>query len=313
MSKFYTRKTTEQFKEDLIAKGIKYVPLDEYVDANTKIRFKCNECGHIWAARPTNILSGRGCPSCRDIRAKKKFSIGRDEFLSRVAEANPYVIILGTTEYSYHGRSLGFCTKHCETMEMPNSCYIKGSGCRLCRGEKIKKIKKRSHEDFVEQVAKVSPHIEVLGEYENARTKIKAFCKIHNEEYYVTADLLLKGMGNCPKCTMTSGEYKVANYLDSIGVEYVAQHSFPDKEVRRNRFDFYIPSLNTCIEYDGIQHFKPVFNFGGEDTFEYTKRNDEKKNKYCEEHGIRLIRIPYTEENVGEYLEALGFVPGAAS
>jgi protein-arginine kinase activator protein McsA len=30
-------------------------------------------------------------------------------------------------------------------------------------------------------------------------------------------------------------------------------------------FDFYLPNLNTCIEYDGEQHYKPISTFGGEE------------------------------------------------
>lgn len=28
-------------------------------------------------------------------------------------------------------------------------------------------------------------------------------------------------------------------------------------------FDFYLPDYNICIEYDGIQHFKPIEKWGG--------------------------------------------------
>ena len=164
----------------------------------------------------------------------------------------------------------------------------------------------RTHDEFVKAVSEISPHIEILGVYKNARQKIKVRCKNHNEIYYVTPDLLIHGGGNCPKCTMTSGEYKVANYLDSMGYEYISQYSFTNSEISRKRFDFYIPSANTCIEYDGIQHFEPVFNFGGEETFLYTKKNDEEKNEFCEKHNINLIRIPYTVDDVGEFLSQNG-------
>ena len=29
------------------------------------------------------------------------------------------------------------------------------------------------------------------------------------------------------------------------------------------KFDFYIPDLNLCIEYNGLQHYKSVDFFGG--------------------------------------------------
>lgn len=62
-------------------------------------------------------------------------------------------------------------------------------------------------------------------------------------------------------------------------------------------FDFFIPSLNLCIEYDGIQHFQPIGHFGGLEAFEYRKTNDEIKTKYCDDKNIKLVRISYKEIN----------------
>jgi very-short-patch-repair endonuclease len=113
----------------------------------------------------------------------------------------------------------------------------------------------------------------------------------------------LQGQG-CPFCNESKGEALVDNILKSSNVNFIRQYKFTDctnkKEGRFCRklpFDFYIPESNTCIEYDGIQHFQSVSNFGGDEMFEQVKRKDEIKNQYCEENGIKLIRIPYTMKN----------------
>jgi very-short-patch-repair endonuclease len=62
-------------------------------------------------------------------------------------------------------------------------------------------------------------------------------------------------------------------------------------------FDFYLPILRVCIEFDGRQHFEPIDKFGGVDTYERIKLNDTIKNEYCEEHYIELIRIKYDNIN----------------
>ena len=36
----------------------------EYMGANTSILHKCKIDGHMWNAKPANILSGKGCPCC---------------------------------------------------------------------------------------------------------------------------------------------------------------------------------------------------------------------------------------------------------
>lgn len=61
-------------------------------------------------------------------------------------------------------------------------------------------------------------------------------------------------------------------------------------------FDFYLPNIRVAIEYDGVQHFKPVKYFGGIDAFIDQKRRDSEKNQYCIDSQIKLIRISYTED-----------------
>ena len=85
------------------------------------------------------------------------------------------------------------------------------------------------------------------------------------------------------------------------GISYIPQKSFEElKDRHKLPFDFYIPDKNTCIEYDGQQHFFPV-RFGGNkdktanDRFELTKYHDNLKTQYCADNNIKLIRIPYTD------------------
>ena len=70
------------------------------------------------------------------------------------------------------------------------------------------------------------------------------------------------------------------------------------------QFDFYLPKYNILIEYDGIQHYKPVGFFGGKKEFKETQMRDNIKNKYCKDNNINLIRIRY-DENIEERLSFL--------
>ena len=63
------------------------------------------------------------------------------------------------------------------------------------------------------------------------------------------------------------------------------------------RPDFYLPGYNLIIEYDGVQHFKPLKFFGGEEKLRERQKNDELKKQLCEENGIEVIKIPYWEYN----------------
>ena len=68
--------------------------------------------------------------------------------------------------------------------------------------------------------------------------------------------------------------------------------------------DFYLPSKNVIIEFNGAQHYKIVDYFGGKSTFERQQNRDFALRQYCKEHKIKIIEIPYTEyDNIESILE----------
>jgi hypothetical protein len=61
------------------------------------------------------------------------------------------------------------------------------------------------------------------------------------------------------------------------------------------RFDFFIPTQNIAIEYQGKQHYEPIEIFGGEQAFKLQQKKDDIKRKYCSKSQINLLEIPYWE------------------
>ena len=58
-----------------------------------------------------------------------------------------------------------------------------------------------------------------------------------------------------------------------------------------------------AVEYDGIQHYKPVKQFGGEKGFIKTQKRDAKKEKKSKLNEIILIRVPYSVTNFEVFFE----------
>ena len=75
----------------------------------------------------------------------------------------------------------------------------------------------------------------------------------------------------------------------------------------RQSLDLFIPSLRTAIEYQGIQHYRPVDFFGGEEALEQRQELDRQKRQLCEQNDVRLIEWPYslepTDRNVREIFQ----------
>jgi len=94
------------------------------------------------------------------------------------------------------------------------------------------------------------------------------------------------------------GESKIKQILERKSIIYEKEKVFKEcKNIISLRFDFYIPSKNLCIEFDGIQHFKSFKNWGGDKTLKSTILNDSIKNNFCKENNIELLRIPYYSYN----------------
>ena len=60
----------------------------------------------------------------------------------------------------------------------------------------------KTPEEFVAQMAQVAPDVEVLGAYENARTKVACRCRACGHEWEGVPNHLLRGTG-CPACAGT--------------------------------------------------------------------------------------------------------------
>ena len=120
---------------------------------------------------------------------------------------------------------------------------------------------------------------------------------------------------SCGCASQSSGEIKIIQLLVKANIDFQTQYRIKEFNIL-SPFDFAIFKDNKLlglIEYDGEQHFESVEFFGGEEKLKLQQERDERKNKWCEENNIRLIRIPYTEyDNLTlEYL--LSFFPELSS
>ena len=80
-------------------------------------------------------------------------------------------------------------------------------------------------------------------------------------------------------------------------IEFKTEFKFDDcKHKTHLKFDFYIPSKKLCIEFNGLQHYKVVSFFGGEESYQETIKRDKIKEEYCKSNDIKLLTIKYNLE-----------------
>lgn len=100
------------------------------------------------------------------------------------------------------------------------------------------------------------------------------------------------------KSEMSSGELKIAEVLKNNEVsfirEYFQAHLFSLKSQHLLFFDFFLPEYNAVIEFDGPHHFKAVY---GEEALTSQQYKDRRKNRFCKQRNIPILRIPYWHGN----------------
>jgi len=146
----------------------------------------------------------------------------------------------------------------------------------------------------------------VIGDYVNKETKIALLHNKCGNIYNVTPGHFLNTGCRCTYCRQTSrGETNIKFLLEQNNIDFTREYTFSDlwneKHTSILEFDFAIfrnDKLICLIEFDGIQHFQPIFPAGGSEEekqkqFETVQKNDNRKNSFCKEHNIPLYRIDY--------------------
>ena len=104
------------------------------------------------------------------------------------------------------------------------------------------------------------------------------------------------------------GEIKIEEILEKAGLNYQEEYIFPglnSSNGRPLRFDFAVfdddGNIDFLIEYQGRQHYEASSKYGGKKGLFQQQHNDNKKRRFCALHNIRLVEIPYKDENLITY------------
>ena len=304
MSKRYTK---DEFME--LADGVhnnKYdYSISDFKFMKNKVSIICPEHG-IFEQRPIDHVRGQGCPKCRYSKAasKRKSNFILDDFIKKANEIHNNKYDYSKFVYTGCNRlSIIICPIHGEFQQTPTRHLC--SGCYKCGKNSMAEKISLSLDSFLNKARSIHGD---YYEYSNvffsrANDIISIICPKHGEFKQRLSDHL-KGCG-CPQCNLSKGELAIKSYLDVKCIDYIQQYWFDDCRCKNPlKFDFYLPNLNICIEFDGVQHFKSIKRFGGLEALNEIQMRDGIKNSYCELNNIKLIRIPYTRlSKVNEILE----------
>ena len=242
-------------------------------------------------------MNGGGCPKCnigKGLRNKGKFKYKNNEFIEMCEKVHSNKYDYLETKYKgVKNKVKVICPTHGLFLVRAEN-HINGVGCNKCAYDE----KKRNKSQLICELNKI--HIfkynyHITNNYISTKDKIEVVCPEHGK-FIQELGVHLKGSG-CTLCkTKSRGEIYIKKILENNKIKFIREKSFEKIEsMKRLRFDFWLPELNTIIEYDGKHHFEPIEYFGGNKTFDKVKKNDKIKNLFCLDNNINLLRISYKD------------------
>lgn len=296
-------KSHEQYLVDVSVKNQHVIVLGIYINATTPILHKCKYCGKEWDACPSDILSGKACRECSCKRAGEQRKKTHQQYVGELSDINDDIEPI--EDYINTDTAILHRCKICEHIWpiKPNHT-LSGHGCPMCGFKANADTKRKSQDQYIQELSYVNSNIEVVSEYINFITPLLHRCKKCGNEWDAKPIHTMRGHG-CTVCNESHGEREISHWLENNKIKSVPQYRFDDcRDQHSLPFDFYLPDLNTAIEYQGRQHYEAVEFFGGQEYLEYIQHHDKIKSEYCANNNIQLICIPYWE-NTNDFLNKI--------
>lgn len=295
-------------------------PSDIFSKTNKKYYFLCPK-GHSYLQSPNyKTYKNYGCPYCSGQALLTGYNDLQTVYPEIAKEWDYSKNQKGPSGYRYGSgyKAWWACNKCGISYQSPINVHIKGHKCPYCSGQKVATGKNDLKTLYPEIAEEYSSKNSIPAKLISAHTHHKALwnCPFCGNEYTASVNHRTLGGTECPTCSKSSkGERKVKAILDELGVTYKQQESFKDlKDKHPLRFDFTVYQDNkliAIIEFNGIQHYKPISVFGGDEALRVQEKHDLMKIQYCVDHGLYLLQIPYktsecdTEEYVRRFFRNL--------
>lgn len=284
--------TTEEFiskSKDVWGNRFDY-SVTKYLDSNKNVAIKDKVIG-IFYQSPVSHLKGH------EYRGLKYDMVNKEGFIKKAIEVHGNKYDYSKVEYvNSHTKVCIICPEHGEFWQVPSSHVYSKRCCPKCAHRSYK----YTNEEFI-NIAKFvhnNKYDYSKVRYIKKTLKVDIICPIHGL-FKQTPREHLSGCG-CPKCSASHGELKIEEYLKNNGIEYKTQYTVKLERqmfARNNlKIDFYLPTYNTFIEFNGIQHYEFTQAFHKtEEDFNKQVERDKRLKQYCKENKIKLIVIKYNQ------------------
>ena len=318
------KKSFEEVKQLVLEQGKgDYIVNPPYVNSKVKMEFIHKVCGNHFMMNYNAFQGGQRCPKCSLNSRVKSRTKTQEQFIKEVDDCygkgaytviGKYTTALSKVEVKHNDCGNIYLTKPAD--------FIQGHGCPKCAYKvRASKIGVNQRTSFSE--IETSIHMllgddfvvtEPKGGYKGNRQKLSIKHLPCGNTFLARYSDLQRNIKQCTWCSKSRrsfGETIIYRYLteDLSMVKdkdfYYGYTGFNLYDKNKLHFDFYIPKLKLAIEYDGVQHYRPISYFGGIKSYNTIIEHDKLKDTYCKNNGINLLRLSYLDNSKDKIVNKL--------
>ena len=328
-NKPYTNEEVVERLRELYGDDYDYTQVD-YKTKKTLITLCCKKHDVVFSRTFPNLLKGWGCPACNKEQGKTwANTVAKTYDPSRRSERWTTERFIAESK-AYHGEGFfDYSRCHYVNNDTPVTLIRISDGAvvnvlpydhlrndavygvqRYYQGttdkEKIHLLVRHLEENIQ------TPIYVPMQKIDDTSKRFKCVCPLHGE--FVTSLAKIRNGNCCPECDGSGesvGERNIRLYLQSKNIKFKQEFRIEDKKYFDTyaRVDFYLPDLNTMIEFQGEQHYgianKAITH--GSRKWQSQKKRDNHLRRYAADHHVRLIEVPYTfRSNVETFLAEHG-------
>ncbi len=264
-----------------------------YVDAKTKIRFRCKKHDFVFEQTSNNHFNSQHpCKFClREIR-RTTFADNLSTFKEKIRSSFGDQFDFENAIYINQRTPISLkCVKHNRVITKEPQVFLRGHGCDLCTREEfstrlIKKTLTEIHCFVLQLNGKCHSKT-----YINNESKLDFECQF-GHRFQRSWSEVKNSIRWCPTC---SPNRLIGETLTRLMLEHLLRIKLPScyiKEMNGLQLDGYNEKSKIAFEYQGYQHFTGQSHFhNGKHQFEDQLKRDQTKKILCKKNGITFIEI----------------------
>ncbi len=264
-----------------------------YIDAKTKIKFRCKKHDYFFEQTSNNHLNSKHpCKFCLIESRRAALSDGIQTFRNKIQLIYGDLFDFENVNYVNQRTPVSLkCLKHNKVITKEPQVFLRGNGCDLCsKEESARNLSERTLNEINIFVSKLNGKC-LSKTYVNNESKLDFECN-NGHKFQKSWSEVKNSLRWCSKC---SPNRLIGETITRLMLEHLLRIELPSIYITQMdglQLDGYNETNKIAFEYQGYQHFTENSHFHQSDKrFDEQLKRDQYKKALCIQNGITLIEI----------------------